>query len=277
MVDCYRVADFRVETGDRTLRVAVQTSTLGARKTNVRAVLSMVATKVEDPFSQEVPWPTHGAVFTLRGAHGVEVQTLLRAHQAPAVTVMTEADLSVALDFYSHRPAGTAGWKRTKTGAQIYRAKYGQPKSEPAADQLVQAGVAYVKKHPVLRRASYIAALPSSTAAGPARRNTLPMKLMGALEQAFGMQDARLARVTTRDTKQKNLPVDADRTSHQRGTMAVHEPGPGSVLIVDDVLEYGDSMNEAVRAVRTAGLNEVFTLCLAKNVKGTTRYSFEAE
>ena len=49
------------------------------------------------------------------------------------------------------------------------------------------------------------------------------------------------------------------------------------MLIVDDVLEHGDSMNEAARAVRAAGFQEVFSLCLAKDVKGTTRYNFDAE
>ena len=91
------------------------------------------------------------------------------------------------------------------------------------------------------------------------------------------MTDIRLTRVKPRGTKQKNLPTGPERAAHQRDTLAVHEPGSGSVLIVDDVLELGDSMNEAVRAVRAAGFQEVFSLCLAKDVKGTTRYKFDAE
>ena len=277
MVDCYRVADFKVESGDSRLWVAVQTTTLPARDTNIHVVLSTVATIVPDPLSPIAPRTADDAVFTLEGASEADMQELLRAHQAPTVTVMTKADLSVCLDFYSHSPGGTQRLKRADTGALIYRAKYAKPKSEAAADQIIQAAVAYVKKHPALCRATHVAAVPSSTAAGPARGNTLPRKLMSALEQDFGMQDARLGRVTPRNTKQKNLAEGADRTAHQRGTMEVHEPGPGSVLIVDDVLEYGDSMNEAVRAVRAAGFDEVFTLCLAKNVKGTTGYKFDAE
>ena len=277
MVDCYRVSDFKVESGDTTLWVAVQTATLGPRDAKIHAVLSTVGTIVVEPLSPVAPWPERGEVFTLTEASAADVRELLRAHQAPAVTAMTEADLSVAMDFYSHRPAGTDGWKRTATGALIYDAKYAKPKSKSAADQLVQAAIAYVEKHPALRRAEHVAAVPSSTAAGPAGRDTLPAKLLAALAEAFGMQDVHLMRVRARDTKQKNLPAGPGRTVHQRDTLAVHEPGSGSVLIVDDVLEHGDSMNEAARAVRAAGFQEVFSLCLAKDVKGTTRYNFDAE
>ena len=277
MVDCYRVSDFKVESGDTTLWVAVQTATLGPRDAKIHAVLSTVGTIVVEPLSPVAPWPERGEVFTLTEASAADVRELLRAHQAPAVTVMTEADLSVCLDFYSQSPGGTQDLQRAETGALIYRAKYAQPRSEPAADQLIRAAVAYVAKHPALRRARHVAALPSSTAAGPAGRDTLPAKLLTGLAQAFGMQDIHLTRVRARDTKQKNLPEGSDRTSHQRGTLAVHEPGSGSVLIVDDVLEHGDSMNEAARAVRAAGFQEVFSLCLAKDVKGTTRYNFDAE
>ena len=275
MVDCYRVSDFKVESGDSGLRVAVQTTTLGPRETNIHAVLSTAGTIVVELLSPVAPWSERGEVFTLTGASVADVQELLRAHTAPTVTVMTEADLSVCLGFYSDPPTETHSRKQTPTGELLNRAKYKDSKS--AADRLIRSAVAYVRKHPVLRRAERVVALPSSTAAGPARRNTLPRKLVSALEETFGMQDAQLERVTPRDTKQKNLPDGADRTAHQRGTMAVREPGPGSVLIVDDVMGYGDSMNEAVRAVREAGFEKVFSLCLAKNLTGTTGYDFDAE
>ena len=275
MVDCYRVSDFKVESGDSGLRVAVQTSTLGPRDTNIHAVLSTVATIVVEPLSPMAPWPERGEVFTLAEASAADVRELLSAHRASAVTVITDADLSVCLDFYSYPPTESHGWKQTPTGELINRAKYGNSKS--AADQLIQSAVAYVAKHPALRRARHVAALPSSTAAGAARHDTLQAKLLTGLTKAFGMTDIRLTRVRPRGTKQKNLPVGSDRRAHQRETLAVHEPGSGSVLIVDDVMEHGDSMNEAVRAVRAAEFQEVFSLCLAKDVKGTTRYDFDAE
>lgn len=275
MVDCYRVADFKVESGDSRLWVAVQTRTLGARNTNIHGVLSTVGTITADPLSRTPPWETHGAAFTLAGASAPDVRELLRAHQTPTVTVITDADLSVCLDFYSHPPTESHGWKQTPTGELINRAKYGN--SESAAVRLIQSAVAYVRNHAVLRRAEHVAAVPSSTVPGSALQDTLQAKLLAALVEAFGMTAIRLTRIKPRGTKQKNLPADSDRTAHQRETLAVHQPGSGSVLIIDDVMEYGDSINEAVRAVRAAGFQEAFSLCLAKDVKGTTRYSFEAE
>ena len=277
MVDCYRVADFEVESGDSRLWVAVQTTTLGARRTNIRAVLSTMATITVEALSRPAPWPTHGESFTLTAVSEEDVRELLRAHEAPAVTVMTEANLSVCLDFYSHSPGGTQRLERADIGALIYRAKYAKPKSEAAAAQIIQAAVAYVKKHPALRRAKHVAAVPSSTVAGSALPNTLPAKLQAALSAALDMQDIHLTRVRARSTKQKDLPAGPERTAHQQNTLVVPQPGTGSVLIVDDMLEYGDSMNEAVRAVREVGFQKVFSLCLAKNRTGTTGYNFDAE
>lgn len=279
MVDCYRVDDFEVktETVNGAVDVAVKTRTLGARKTNIRKVLGMLAERVEPPFWLGLRWPDHGARYNLVGAKRQEVERLFEAQRAPVVTSITDADLSVSLDFYSEPSVGGESLAPTSMGDLIKRAKYDN--SNAAQHQAVKAGVDFVGRHPLLEHAQSVAVVPSSML-GPAPSDSLAMELGAAVAVAFGMHRVALERVAEPKVKQKNLPDGADRAdrkANQHNTMVVQEAGDGRVLVIDDVMGYGDSMNEAVRALRLAGFGEVLTLCLAKNLSGTTRYAFDAE
>ena len=49
---------------------------------------------------------------------------------------------------------------------------------------------------------------------------------------------------------------------------------PERVLVVDDLMGYGDSVREASRALQAGGTTEVMALVLSKNLKGTRSYKF---
>ena len=49
----------------------------------------------------------------------------------------------------------------------------------------------------------------------------------------------------------------------------------GSVLIIDDIMGHGSTVNEACRALRAAGFSTVMSLTLVKDVFGTRGYSFD--
>ena len=96
-----------------------------------------------------------------------------------------------------------------------------------------------------------------------------------AIRVGSSMRTTELSRTTPRPTKQKNLAHTDDPDAYQRGTMMAEAIEVGSVLIIDDIMGHGSTVNEACRALRAAGFSTVMSLTLVKDVFGTRGYSFD--
>jgi hypothetical protein len=189
------------------------------------------------------------------------------------LTVQDACDISHCLDFYRY-PEETdqdpERWPYTRTGRQLYQAKY---RGSGSAVLVLRDGlVDFVACHPGLVRSGTVAAMPPSSQHG--NRPDCPAVWASAIGNALGAKAVTLLR--TRPTSpQKDIEDRDERARNQRGSMRAPQSVAGdTVLVVDDLYMQGDSMEEAVRALREAGATVVFGLCVAKTVKGCQGYSF---
>ena len=88
-----------------------------------------------------------------------------------------------------------------------------------------------------------------STRAAYRRRGYDPVALLVA---RAGGHPVRLLRHTRVHEAQKSL-GQAERSRNLVGSLAARRRGPGSLVVVDDIMTTGATLTEAVRAIRAAG------------------------
>ncbi len=190
-----------------------------------------------------------------------------------SLNVVDKCDISQCLDFYrvpSESDEDPEEWHYTELGNFLYRAKYSG--SDGAARTLGRAMVEHVVNHPALRNSTAVAAIPSS---GESRfRPNLPVYWAGVLAESLGIPVVEIQRTRT-VSSQKSVGSMSKRRENQTGSMDLeYEVVDQSVLLIDDLYMGGETMAEGCRALRSAGVRNVFGVAIAKTVKGTTGYQF---
>ena len=184
--------------------------------------------------------------------------------------------LAVCLDFYKNPPESPDGnlvW--TEIGESVRQAKYGerQREKQEAIQMLTERAVSYVSGNPLLRRANGAAIVPPSKAG----KETGPLlaSIAQALSAELGIYPVNLQRRRSTEKAQKNVDLDKGDNPelNQRDTMVVVGNSPERVLVVDDLMGYGDSVREAGRALQKSGTTDVTALVLAKDRTGTRGYA----
>jgi len=182
------------------------------------------------------------------------------------LTVCDDADVSHCLDIYRTPSEGLepADWPYTEIGTLVYRAKYQHEAS--AARQLAGDMATIVARHPALRRVEMVAAVPPS---GSGRHFDAPAVWRGVIAGQFGFEEADLWRTRT-VLEQKAVALREERARNQQNSMDCSEEVDGrTVLVIDDLYMEGDTIAEAVRALRQRGATEIFALCAVKTARGT--------
>ena len=258
-VTCYQVVGYRLEGG----LVDIETSSLAPKNTNIATLLKQAAPST----SYLKTTSAHSASFRVKSSEEVAVRQLLDSLSLPmVVAALDDCKLAACLDFYSHPPD-----TRTAMGELVYQAKYRQ--NPDAAQELAKQAVRFSIGSPILKQADGIAAVPGS------REDSSPGPLLDgiatALSDELGIPRVDLWRMQSTSKPQKDIATadGDDPDGNQRSTMLAGSP-PRSVLVVDDLMGYGSSIREAVRALREKEATEVMALVLAKDVKGTQRYKF---
>lgn len=272
---CYRVTDYEYRPTDvpPVLRVVCTTS---PPATSIREVLRFSFPDVM------VAEPDRGSMWMLSDEEDIllsgslppkdEIEGLLMM-MTKALTVRDACDISHCLDFYKY-PVETAetpeDWPYTPTGGSLFRAKYRGNK--PEARRIQEELTDFASAHPALARSDVVAAIPPSSEHG--NRPDWPAVWASGVAGVLRARVVALRR--TRPTRlQKGIEDREERARNQRGSIAAERLVAGStVLVLDDLYMQGDSMEEAVRALREAGATAVFGLCVAKTVKGCRAYPF---
>ena len=175
-------------------------------------------------------------------------------------------DLSPILDAcYALGPysLGTdaVGWGSSQYEELIRKAKYGEEFG--ASARLIREVLQFVWSHPQLHSIATVAPPPVSENVG---RN-LPWDIAQLVAERLGIGTVDVLKVVLTEPQKNRVPEETEETMIARvaNTMCVAGLVNGEVLIVDDALGSGGTMKETARALRQAGANRVYGLCVAKD------------
>lgn len=145
-------------------------------------------------------------------------------------------------------------------GDLLSKAKY---RSDPEAIRAIGSELAdFAQSHPRLRLCTTVTAPPTSQT-----RDNLPMRWATTVADMIWAESLAVDWKTPPDGAQKN------GEGSVRGNMTAPGPIQGDVLIIDDTLESGETLQEVGRALKQAEASKVYALCVTKNMYGTTRNS----
>jgi hypothetical protein len=210
-----------------------------------------------------------GGKLTLSGAVPATqaLDDLLRL-MTRLVSVKDDADVSHCLDLYripEESAASPEEWPYTDIGQAVYRAKYrgDYQSSMSVADRMTQV----IRMHPALASADVVCAMPPAPDSG--NRTDVAAQWVRSLSE--GLDVAAIALRRTRAVRpQKGIADTVERRRNQESSMAADpDARERRVLVVDDLYMSGDTVREAVRALRAEGASQVFILCAVKTAKGT--------
>jgi len=178
--------------------------------------------------------------------------------------------VGVALDWYKKPVEGVPpnSWPNTEVGELIHRGKYwyqtdAQKQAEVGRD-VVSRLCRAIQRHPVLRQVEVILDVPGHDSR---KRVSFGSRMADAIARNLGRDRIR---VQTRDEFRpaaKSLDA-AGRAAVLRDQFRVDQSLVDRVvLVVDDVLRSGDSMNEVVGVAYRAGAKRVDGICAARTLK----------
>ena len=182
------------------------------------------------------------------------------------VSISDDCDVTVCVDVYRTPVEGLPyyEWPFTQVGKLLSAAKY--EGARDASAQIAKILHSVVVSYPALRSAEAIAAIPPHEATE--RRGDLPEQWARLLCGWLGLPYVELKR-TRSVAKQRDVVDVEEARRNQAFSMAADDSGRGrSILTIDDFYTDGDTMSEAVRALRAASATFVMGLCAAKTAKG---------
>ena len=153
-----------------------------------------------------------------------------------------------------------------KYGDAVHKAKYQNDTN--AIRAISQELLDFVQRHHRLRSVSAIAAPPKSDPSAP----NLPFSWAKTISGALGVSLVPLRK--HRETgPQKELTDDDDEhdvAARVSNSVTVEDSLDGAnILVIDDTLRSGGTLREIGRALRLAGAQRVYGLCVAKDAKFT--------
>jgi len=184
------------------------------------------------------------------------------------LTIDTSLDECHALSPRSLPPTEDGSeWKRTKMGELVYRAKY---RGNSTLASVIAVHIAkFIVAHPRYRRAEFVVAAPRSLASSTF---DLPAEMVRRIATTLGKSVA-VAEKTRRTHPQKELWKQGDierLKANVKGSMVIRTSlVGGSVILVDETMGSGATLEELGRACRVAGAVEVLGIAAAKNAKFT--------
>lgn len=178
--------------------------------------------------------------------------------------------VGVALDWYKKPLEGVPpnSWPNTEIGQLIHRGKYwyqtdAQKQAEVGRD-VVRRLCWVIERHPVLRQVDVVLDVPGHDSR---KRVSFGSRMADAIARNLGRDRVR---VQTRDEfrpEVKGLDA-AGRAAVLRDQFRIDQSLLDRVvLVVDDVLHSGDSMNEVVGTAYRAGAKRVDGICAARTLR----------
>jgi len=182
------------------------------------------------------------------------------------VSIRDDAEITVCVDVYRTPIEGLPyyEWPFTQVGKLLSAAKY--DRNQSASLQIAKILHDIAVRHPGFRSATATTSVPPHEVT--ARRDDSPDYWTRLLSEWLNRPYIRLTR-TRSGAKQRDIVDPAEARNNQAFSMAADDGANGQrVLVIDDFYTDGDTMSEAVRALRAAGTATVLGLCAAKTAKG---------
>lgn len=199
-----------------------------------------------------------GALGMQDGRASVELLALLKDRLV--VRLGSNVDECYALGPYKVRRKSTSGLVNARYGAALHKAKY---KNDHQAILALGSELAdFARRHPRLRSCATVTAPPTSQT-----RDNLPMRWAMTVADMIWAESLALDWKTPPDGAQKN------GEGSVRGNMTAPGPIQGDVLVIDDTLESGETLQEVGRVLKQAEASKVYALCVTKNMYRIARNS----
>lgn len=119
----------------------------------------------------------------------------------------------------------------------------------------------FAEHHPRLKAVGAVCAPPRSTSAAP----NIPLKWAHDIAAVLGARVLEVDWVGQPTGNRKNNEANVSNAMTASGRVG------GGVLVIDDTLGHGNTMKEMGRALRQAGAQRVYGLCVAKDMRGIAR------
>jgi predicted amidophosphoribosyltransferase len=181
--------------------------------------------------------------------------------------VLLDDDLNESFALAWHSASGDQGMQRTPMGQMVYEAKpYGaySPGNRAKAKELAAKMTEFIQAQPTYRRAGLVVPLPPSN---PDKAFDLPTELALEIARLTGKAANTQCLRKLRSTKpMKDCQTDGERKENIKGAFAA-DPTTcrgQTLILVDDIYDSGLSMNEAGRALRSAGAKLLLGLTATK-------------
>ena len=253
---CGRIHDFQVSYQDGIASVLVRISML-AVEIGFANIIESALSRLDTRFNLNPIRVMTGTSDPLRfRTAGDDPITQFLELMRNSVTIEDDADESHALAVHYLPDVG----EYTEVGRMVHLAKSYDMESgdEQLASQVSRRFRHWIERHPRYSTADLIAPIPPSNLA---KKFDFPSLIGSDLASQFGKPLIRIQSMNT--TPQKDLPDDAPDTIS--GAFRISQDLTGkTVLVIDDLYDRGRTMNEAVRALKSAAASTILTLAATK-------------
>ena len=182
-----------------------------------------------------------------------------------SLTIEDTLDESHALGYHQDQDEATGSLKRSALGRLVNEAKY--RRSRAPRERIGEAVTDFIKAHPRYARAGAIASTPSHE---EGRASGLSGRLVRQVSEALKLRHIGIRRAYTKPPQKEITDEDRrlgvrKRLANQKNSMVADDDVSGlTVIVVDDLYGSGGTMQEAGRALRAAGAEQVLGLCITK-------------
>ena len=204
-----------------------------------------------------------GALGMRDGRAPVELLALLQDRLV--VGLGPTVDECYALGPYSVH-VGDGVWGHAEFGEAVHRAKYA--KDQSARVMLSRELTQFAKSHPRMRSVAAVAAPPKFDPEEP----NIPLAWARSVAEALGtsIATARKTRPTSPQKDLEGLEYEGEVVARVRDSVQVNGMIWGDALVIDDTVRSGGMVREMGRALKAAGADKVYALCVAKDAKFTS-------